>query len=51
MKYSDAYWKISESFRQYSRDEPALNNNSNIIDFPDETKSNRTNRKRWHKRC
>ena len=33
-KHSDAYSKTSGSLWQYHRDEPALENNSNIIDFP-----------------
>ena len=31
---SNAYSKTSGSLWQYYRDEPALNNNNNIIDFP-----------------
>ena len=34
MEYSDAYSKTSGSLWQYYRDEPALHNNNNIIDFP-----------------
>ena len=34
IKYSDAYSKTSESLWQYYRDERALDNNVNIIDFP-----------------
>ena len=34
IKYSDAYSKTSRSLWQFYRDEPALDNNSNIIDFP-----------------
>ena len=34
--YSDAYSKVSVSFWQYYVDEPALDNNGNIIDFPDD---------------
>ena len=34
--YSDAYSKVSASFWQYYVDEPALDNNGNIIDFPDD---------------
>ena len=33
MEYSDAYSKTSGSLWQYCRDEPALGNNGNIIDF------------------
>ena len=36
IEYSDAYLKTSESLWQYHRDEPALDNNGNIIDFPDD---------------
>ena len=32
--YSNIYSKTSESLWQYYRDEPALDNNNNIIDFP-----------------
>ena len=43
----------------YSRDEPVLNNNGNIIDFHNDdnnsikmsTANNRTNGKQFHKRC
>ena len=31
---SDAYLKTSGSLRQYYRDEPTLDANNNIIDFP-----------------
>ena len=36
IKYSDAYSKKSGSLWQQYRDEPALDNNGNIIDFPDD---------------
>ena len=36
IEYSDAYFKTSGSLWQYYRDEPALDNNNIIIDFPDE---------------
>ena len=36
IKYSDAYSRTSESLWQYHREEPALDNNGNIIDFPDD---------------
>ena len=32
--YINIYSKSSESLWQYYRDEPALDNNNNIIDFP-----------------
>ena len=32
-EYSDVYSKTSGSLLQYYRDEPALDNNKNIIDF------------------
>ena len=35
IEYSDVYSKTSGSLWQYYRDEPALDNNGNIIDFPD----------------
>ena len=34
LEYSDAYSKTSGSLWQYYRDEPALDDNNNIIDFP-----------------
>ena len=34
IEYSDAYSKTSGSLWQYYRDEPALDDNGNIIDFP-----------------
>ena len=34
IEYSDTYVKTSGSLWQYYRDEPALNNNNNITDFP-----------------
>ena len=34
IEYSDAHLKTSESLWQYYRDEPALDGNDNIIDFP-----------------
>ena len=34
IEYSDAYSKISGSLWQYYRDEPVLNANYEIIDFP-----------------
>ena len=34
MKYSDIYSKTLENLWQYYRDEPALDSNNNIIDFP-----------------
>ena len=33
-EYSDIYSETSGSVQQYYRDEPALGNNNNIIDFP-----------------
>ena len=41
IEYSDTYSKTSGSLQQYYRDEPALGNNGNIIDFP--TNSNNSN--------
>ena len=35
IEYSDAYSKTSGSLWQYYRDGPALDNNGNITDFPD----------------
>ena len=34
IEYSDAYLKISGNLWQYYRDEPALNANDKVIDFP-----------------
>ena len=34
IEYSDTYVKTSGSLWQYYRDEPALDNNNNITDFP-----------------
>ena len=33
IEYSNAYSETLESYWQYYRDEPALNNNGNIFDF------------------
>ena len=35
IEYSDAYLKTSGSLWQYYRDEPAINNNGDVIDFPE----------------
>ena len=35
-EYNDAYSKTSGSLQRYYRDEPALDNNGNVIDFPDD---------------
>ena len=35
-EYSDIFSKISGSLYQYYRDEPALNDNCNVIDFPND---------------
>ena len=40
IEYSDAYLKTSGSLWQYYRDEPALNNNGEIIDFSDNNSNN-----------
>ena len=37
--YSDNYLKTSGSLWQYYRDRPDINNNSIVIDFPDNTAS------------
>ena len=39
IEYSDTFWKTSECLYQYYRDKPTLNNNSNIIDFPNDNNS------------
>ena len=36
IEYSNAYSKTSRTLWQHYRDEPALDNNGNIIDFPDD---------------
>ena len=38
IKYSDAYSKTSGSYWQYYRDEPALNDDGNITEFPNGNK-------------
>ena len=35
-EYSAAYLKASGSLWQYYEDEPTLENNGNVIDFPDD---------------
>ena len=35
-EYSDAYLKGSKSLWKYYREEPVLDNNRNVIDFPDD---------------
>ena len=40
---SDAYSKTSRSLWQYYRDEPALDNNGNINDFPANNNNNNNN--------
>ena len=40
IEYSDDYSKPSETVWQYYRDERALDNNGNIIDFPDGINNN-----------
>ena len=40
MKYSYAYSNTSGSLWQYYRDEPTLDNNNNIIDFPANNNNN-----------
>ena len=39
IEYSDPYLKTSGSLWQYFRDEPALNDNGEIIDFPADNNS------------
>ena len=34
IEYRDSYLNTSESLWQYYRDEPALNSNGEVIDFP-----------------
>ena len=40
IEYSEAYSKTSGSLCQHQRDEPALDNNGNIIDFLDDNNNN-----------
>ena len=40
IEYSDAYWKTSGSLWQYYRDEQALNDHGNVIDFPNDNDNN-----------
>ena len=40
IEYSDAYSKTSRILWQYYRDEPVLDNNGNIIDFPANSNKN-----------
>ena len=39
-KYSDTYSKISGSYWYYYKDEPALNDNENVIYFPNDNNNN-----------
>ena len=60
IEYSKAFWKTSGSLWKCYRDEPVLDNNNNIIDFPDDNNNSisfkfkrqirKTSRKRRHKR-
>ena len=60
IEYSSAYSKTSGSFWQYYRDEPAIDDNGNIIDFPAGNNNSNSfkfkhqitdkNRKRRHKK-
>ena len=36
IEHSDNYSKTSQGLQQFSRDEPALDNNDNIADFTDD---------------
>ena len=40
IEYSDTYSKPSERLWQYYKDEPDLNNNNNVIDFPADNNNN-----------
>ena len=40
IEYSNAYSKTSGSIWQYERDEPAIDANGDIIDFPDNDNNN-----------
>ena len=56
IEYSNIFSK-TERLWKYYRNEPALDNNNNIIDFPTNNntillqKKNRENKKRCYKRC
>ena len=60
IEYYDSYSKASGSLCQYYRDDSALDNNNNIIDFPADNNNTasfkfkqqltRQTRKRWYKR-
>ena len=59
--YGDTYSKTSGSLCQYDRDEPALGDNGNIIEFPANENNSASfkfkqkitgeNRKRWDEKC
>ena len=58
IEYSDVCSKTSGSLWQYYRDEPALDNNNNIIDFHSDDDNSisfklkqQVNSKWWHKKC
>ena len=48
-EYSDAYLETPGSLWQYYGDEPSLDNNRNIIDFPVDNKNSNLNRKQEDK--
>ena len=49
IEYSDAYSETPGSLWQYYGDEPSLDNNRNIIDFPVDNKNSNLNRKQEDK--
>ena len=58
LEYSDNYSKISEISWQYFKNEPALKNRDEVVDFTVATDSfkmkekiNRSSRQKWHKKC
>ena len=61
IEYGDNYSKTSGIVWQYCRDRPAVDNNGAIVDFTIansitgsfkiKEKNNRSNRRRWQKKC
>ena len=47
IEHSDAYLKTSGSLRQYYRDEPTLDANNNIIDFPAKNNNSNSYKFKW----
>ena len=47
IEYSSAYWKTSGSLWQYYRDEPAIDDNNNIIGFPANNNNSNSFKFKW----